>query len=659
MTLPALVAAAAMAAAAPAPSSVSYSAADSAYLDSLERAFDLNEIVVTGTRAPRLLKDTPVQTQLITAKDIERTDATDIQELLEQELPAVEFTYAMNQQTHMNFGGFGGQSVLFLVDGERLAGETMDDVDFSRLEMGGVERIEIVRGASSALYGSNAAGGVINVITREPRRPWSVSANARYGRHNDQRYGMTVGVRNKWIRNTLSATYSRIDGYDVKSSPEPPTRVVTTIYGNRVLNVKEQLSVTPAEGLKLTARAGYYFREVPRIADNPERYRDYTAGLRATWIISENDNFDIAYAFDQYDKSDFRKISGLDVRNYSNVQNSVRGVYNHTFRAADVLTVGADFRRDFLMNTKIDQDKHETNFDAFAQYDWVVNDAWEVVGALRYDYFSRGDLSRVTPKVSARWRPRRNLNIRLAYGMGFRTPTLKEQFYDFDMAGIWIVQGNPNLKPETSQNINASADYTWHEYNFALTAYYNHVTDKIATGLPYYRADDPRQLYLDYVNLDNYNVLGAEATAQARWNCGLSAKLSYSYTYEVFPKDKDGNTANNQYIPARRHALTARVEWLKAWRSGYDFTVGLNGRVYSGVTNREYKDYYNIAAGTVDVHYPAYTMWKLSAAQMLTKRFKINISLDNLFNYRPKYYFLNAPVTAGITFHVGASINLD
>lgn len=658
MILPALITATALAV--PAPSAAQYyNAADSAYLDSLSRAFDLNEVVVTGTRAPRLLKDTPVQTQLITARDIERTDATDIQDLLGQELPAVEFTYAMNQQTHMNFGGFGGQSVLFLVDGERLAGETMDDVDFSRLEMGGVERIEIVRGASSALYGSNAGGGVINVITREPRQPWSVRANARYGRHNDQRYGITVGARGKLIRNTISATYSRIDGYSVNNSPDPPARVVTNIYGNRVLNVKEQLSVTPLEGLKLTARAGYYFREVPRVADNPERYRDYSAGLRANWLISATDNIDIAYSFDQYDKSDYRRLSGLDVRNYSNVQNSVRGVYNHTFRASDVLTVGADLRRDYLMNTKIDDDRTDLNFDAFAQYDWVANDAWEVVGALRYDYFRRGNLSRVTPKVSARWRPVNALNLRLAYGMGFRVPTLKEQYYDFDMAGIWIVQGTPDLKPETSHSINASADYTSGGYNFAVTAYYNHIKDKIATGLPYCLPGDPHQLYLNYVNLSKYDVAGAEATVQARWNNGFSAKLSYCYTHEFEARDKEGNAVNNQYIPARRHALTARVEWLKVWRDGYDFTAGINGRVCSGVTNREYVNYYDISAGTMEVRYPAYTMWKLSAAQMLTKRFKITVSVDNLLNYRPKYYFLNSPVTAGATFHIGASINLD
>lgn len=131
---------------------------DDAYVDSVCRQFDLNEVVVTGTRTPKFLKDTPIQTRVINAKELARLDATNVQDLLQQELPGVEFSYAMNQQTHLNFSGFGGQGVLFLVDGERLAGETMDDVDFTRLNMDNVERIEIVKGAASALYGSNATG---------------------------------------------------------------------------------------------------------------------------------------------------------------------------------------------------------------------------------------------------------------------------------------------------------------------------------------------------------------------------------------------------------------------------------------------------------------------------------------------------------------------
>ena len=103
----------------------------------------MGEVVVTATRTRKLLKDTPILTRVVNCKDIEMADATDLRDLLQQELPGVEFTYSMNQKLNMNVGGFAGQSVLVLVDGERLAGETMENVDFSRIDMNKVERIEI------------------------------------------------------------------------------------------------------------------------------------------------------------------------------------------------------------------------------------------------------------------------------------------------------------------------------------------------------------------------------------------------------------------------------------------------------------------------------------------------------------------------------------
>ena len=177
-----------------------------AYWDSISVQFDLDEVVVTGTRTPKFLKDVPIQTRVINAKELAKLDATNVQDLLQQELPGVEFSYAMNQQTHLNFSGFGGQGVLFLVDGERLAGETMDDVDFTRLNMDNVERIEIVKGAASALYGSQAAGGVINIITKRSQQPWTLQVNARYAKHNEQRYGASFGLNRKHLNNMLTAT---------------------------------------------------------------------------------------------------------------------------------------------------------------------------------------------------------------------------------------------------------------------------------------------------------------------------------------------------------------------------------------------------------------------------------------------------------------------
>lgn len=618
---------------------------------------NLDEVVITGTRVPKLLKDTPVQTTLITSKDIERSDATDIQGLLQAELPGVEFSYAMNQQVHLNFGGFGGQSLLFLVDGERLAGETLDDVDFSRIDMNNVERIEIVRGASSALYGSNAGGGVINIITKGASKKCDLNLDVRFGQHADRIYMLSLGNNFTHIQNSFSVTASKMRSYTVHNEPDAEAAVVSTIFGHKTLNVREKLVWKPFASLKLSGRAAFYMRELPREIDAPDRYRSYTGCLKGEWEIGTEDYIEFSYSFDQYDKSRYNGLSGLDIRNYSNVQNSFRALYNHTFINSSILTTGADYMHDYLMNTKLAGSKKAQDCaDVFMQYDWMVSNKWEIVGALRYDYFSDGRMSRVTPKISARYKPMANLNIRAAYGMGFRAPTLKEKYYEFDMAGIWIVRGNPDLKPETGHNINFSADYTIKQYNITATAYYNHIKNKITTGLPYYLPYNSTQLYLNYENLADYNSCGVEITAQAAWRNGISAKLSYAFTYEKNGRNKDDKEANNQFMPTRPHSLTTRVGWDKSFTRNYSIAIDLNGRLLSTVSNKEYKDYYDLSKGTVTARYPAYTLWKLSVSQKFFDKIRLTMALDNLFNYRPKYYYLNAPLTDGINLLIGAGV---
>ena len=320
--------------------------------EELNDSVTLSQIVVTGTRTPKTLASTPVATRLITQKDIERTDATNIQDLLQQEMPGVEFTYAMNQQTHLNFSGFGGQSILFLADGERLAGETMDDVDFSRLIMTGVGRIEVVRGAASALYGSNAGGGVVNIITGTTTGT-TLHLDSRWSKHGGQRYGLMWGLNGKRWQNQLTATFSDKNNYTVTSGANPESTVISEVYGQKVVNVKDRLTYQVTDNLRLTGRLGYYFRQVPRVVTEPERYRDFSAGLKALWDITKRDNLEVGYAFDQYDKSSKQQATGLELRTYSNVQNSVRALYNHTLQSGDILTVGGDFMRDYLYNTKL------------------------------------------------------------------------------------------------------------------------------------------------------------------------------------------------------------------------------------------------------------------------------------------------------------------
>ena len=627
--------------------------------DTLNRTIDLEQVVVTGTRSPKLLASTPVLTRVITRKDIEKTDATNLRDLLQTSMPGIEFSYAMNQQTHLNFAGFGGQSLLILVDGERLAGETMDDVDFTRLSMDNVERIEIVRGAASALYGSNAAGGVINIITRNATQPFKLNLNARVARHNDWRQGLSMQLKNgKWA-NTLALTHTSIDNYDVTNGPSPISRVVTTIYGDNTWNASNQLSFNPVRELKLTGRAGYFFRETTRTIDAPERYRDFSGGLRALWQPSDKQHLELSYSFDQYDKSTYLQQYRLDLRSYSNVQNAFRLLYTLNLRQGDVLSLGADWMHDWLLNPNLEgRTRKQRSCDVFAQYDLNLGKAWEVVGALRLDHFSDHANTRLTPKISLRHTPLPHLNLRLGYGMGFRSPTLKEKYYNFDMAGIWLVTGNANLKPEVSHNFNLSAEYTRLHYIFTLSGHYNLVSDKIATGAPFFANPSEPIPHLPYINLARYAVLGFEATVKGKWQNGMSAQLSYCFTHERLPKDKDGKQLNNQYQPARKHTFTAHWDYSHRFNKSYELAFNIDGRALSPVDNLEYVDYYDLSKGTNTIHYPAYTLWKVSAVQQIGSIFTLTLSVDNVLNYRPQYHYLNSPLTDGANFMVGAAINL-
>ena len=484
----------------------------------------LNSIVVTGTRTPRLLKETPVQTRVISREEILKADATNIQDLLQTELPGVEFTYAMNQQVTMNLSGFSGLGILFLVDGEPLAGETLDNIDFTRLSMNDVERVEIVQGATSALYGSSAAGGVINIITRQDTVPWTLHLDGRYAHHNQQRYNLRHSLRQGLYAHTLTFSRTSSDGYDVPNADgAPEARTFSRVFGNDTWQAGYLMQLDPTEKLRLGARLSFFRRTVDRAADMPERYYDYTAGLRGEWTVSERDRLEASWSFDQYDKSRYQSLAGLNVRQYSNVRNAARLLYSHRFRRSDMLTLGADYLYDYLMSNNIETPARQQSFDLYGQYDWRITSRWELVGALRYDWLSERSLSRLTPKLSACYRPADRWTLRASYGMGFRAPSLKERYHDFDMAGIWIVEGNADLRPETSHSVQLSGEVTVERWVFTLSGRYARVFDRIATGIPYHKPGDERQLYLSYLNLGDQNVYGAEASVSTRWTCGRAS----------------------------------------------------------------------------------------------------------------------------------------
>ena len=386
-------------------------------------------------------------TRLITADEIRKTDATNIQDLLTEEIPGLEFGYAMSQETSLNMSGFGGSAVLFLVDGERLAGETMDNVDYNRLNLDNVGQVEIVKGASSALYGANAVGGVVNLITKENKEPWHLNLNSRYrSAGNEWRNGGDLNFNTgRWNSNT-TVQYSTVETIRLTGAFDTESKI-HEIFGGNTLNVKERLTYHVNDNLRFIARGGYFAR-VSNRANYDDHYHDYSGGLRSVWQIDATQNLELSYSYDQYDKARYTGGERTHDHDYSNRQHIAHGLYTK-FWGANGLTVGADCMYDFLSTYQFagNNSHAQTTLDAFVQFDYNPLSWLNIVASVRDDYFSESDNNALTARFATMFKLK-PLSIRASYAGGFRAPTLKEMYMSFDMAGIQMIYGNPDLKPE-------------------------------------------------------------------------------------------------------------------------------------------------------------------------------------------------------------------
>lgn len=614
----------------------------------------LDAVVVTGTRTPKILKDVPVVTTVISSKEIEKTGSLTIADVLQTEIPGVEFSRQMDGQVVLNMQGMGGSDVLFLVDGERMAGESLNNIDYERLNIDNIERVEIVRGAGSALYGSNAIGGVVNIITKEADRPWSLNVNGRYGSNNEWKAGATLGLDRKKFNSLTNVSYRSVDSYTLKgrdSLSEP-----STIYGGRTVNTNQTFRFDILPSLSVKVRGGFYHRERDYSQTRINRYTDGMASVSVDYDIKEKSHLRLDYAFDLYDKYNFYPRAAISTKEYSNMHNKVNLQFDHRFTPNNILSVGAEYFNENLMSNQFDtnSDGKYKNYMAhtavaYAQHDISFKKQWFIVYGLRMDYNSQFSLPHLSPKVSLMYKIK-PVSLRLSYAGGFRAPSLKERYSNYDMGdqGWFIIYGDPDLKSEKSQNVMLSAEYAHKYFNFTASGYYCHTKDKITTVY------NLKQDTAFYRNVNRSHTAGFDAALMLKLPYGFGIKLNYAY---VFDQQKEGGV-NVSY--ARPHTGVARFDYHfeKGW---YGLGVSLSGRVLSGLNSVAATGSRDENGQTIyeKVHYPSYTMWKLNISQRFMDAASLNIGLDNIFNYKPKDYDLISSTSPGITFYVALSVDID
>lgn len=618
----------------------------------------LDEIVITGTGTPKLLKETPIPTMLIKEEDLKVQNSASLKDVLETELPSVEFTNH-GGSVNINMGGMEGNYILFLLDGERIAGETRNNIDYDRINPKDIERIEIVKGASSALYGSNAIGGVVNIITKKATKAWQTKINAHYGSIGEQRYGISAGFKKNKFNSLSNIHYRKFNGYILKDTKyqeyvfEDTVLTsnqlhTTTINGNENFSIEEKLQYSQNDNLNFDIKLSLFQGAQHPLSSMPVKIEDhnksFNGNIKAIYKISKKQNIALTYQYDIYNKYNFYINKNLGKKIYSNTLHSFRGQYNLQPNKNHLFIGGVECINDYLLSDQFKgAGKKVTTAVSYLQHDLKFFKDWNLLYGVRLDWHTAYGMH-LSPKIALRYNVKYWAFL-LSLGHGFRSPSLKELYSSWkNEFHPFVLAGNKDLVPESSHNISLAAEYCYDQWNFSATGFYNRITNHIS--LSWNASEDTAQ----YVNVGSKTALvGLELRGGCNLYNGLSCKVAYAYTNDRILNNE------KQISTTRPHALTAKIGY-KFNIKRYEGRISIRGKFLSQLTMKEL----HIGLGKYyTVTYPAYSIWNLSYSHEIGKGIHHQIGVDNLFNYKADISTFNSSFSPGITFYTSLDIDLE
>jgi outer membrane receptor for ferrienterochelin and colicins len=623
--------------------------------------FDVGEITVTGTRTEKRLKDSPVVTEVITAEEIENSSAATVTEILDD----YGLMYTSGPMgDYIQLQGMGEGRVLYLIDGRRVSGRIAQRLDGDTLPLSNVERIEIVRGPQSALYGSDGIGGVINIITKKPGDKLSVQAgitNSFLLAHNDP---------------------------DTAEKPEPfadfdPLREqrFTASAGFPIARTRNSVNL---EG----ARGAFYLNENKSASLLPEYYRG-KAGLDTTFPLGDTAEMSMGGSFMIMRSDDKTNSAGSrDRKNYiradayieaelSPLENgtlSLRFYDNYYQRDKDTWsgimktwTTGANHENEnlaaleaigvydglsnFIFTAGVEgaynsMDKYNlnNNGDTFAavdkealyiQAEYFKEDVYSLIAGLRGERNSQFGLGGA-PKLSAMLHlPRKDggpsgFRVLGGLGMGYRAPSFSDMYITMDdtvVSGHPTVMGNENLQPEYALGLNTAFEYSKTDFAFAqINAYYTELWNEII-----YEDMSSNSGSLIYKNGNVARSFRTGFDAEGRLTLFKSAFVSAGYSY-LYAYDR--TEAEELHV---QPAHTAKM------KLGWDHkSTGINtyvqGRFFSPLDPNDNSDNPRFI---LDFYF----------AVTFAKHFKVHVSADNLTGLiDPLGPFVGQTFTVGLKY---------
>jgi len=631
--------------------------------DSVARSYNLNPVVVTGSGHHQRLKSTTTPVSVISSQEIREQGITTFDGALTRLMPQVSLApNSMGSQLRLN--GLGNKYILILINGQKLSGDISNNVDLNRINMARVKRIEVLDGAASSLYGSDAIAGVINIITDQPSVsdgfPVGVTNTTRVSGHGVLTESANLDIYKNGFGSYTSFTHDRADSYRnneleyVKGSDtETQPSIAPLFTGYRTNLLGQKFTYAPNRHLALNAGLDYSYKITDRPETNPDitggtdyemRYKGLRWNVGGIYKFTQKNSLQADFVTDRfrYGKEYDVASDGLPIGTY--IQSKKQRMMEGQAKAILGLTknsttiFGADWRKDYLRATSGNIDQHVYSLAAYGQHEMTFLRAFTATLGLRLTHHETFD-QHLTPKVTLMYAPG-NFRFRTTYSAGFRAPGLDELYYHYfsvNRGKAQISFGNQQLKPEKSHYFALNAEYRSDVIAVSVTGYINRINDMIVkenvpiddasrqilmNEFPEMTQDQADKMvsYALYQNSDEGDVKGVQANASVNLFAGFNLSVNYAYTY-ARTKSGEAWTVLERSI---RHAATIAANYHHVW-GRYGLTVNLNGRLQS-------KTYYT---GSYE-NAPGFGVWNLNTTHAFdAARWALlepSIGVENLFD---------------------------
>lgn len=540
--------------------------------DSL-KTLELDEIIVTATRNERTMGALPMPVSLISKSQIKTMGSLRLNDVLTEQTGLVVVPQINAQGNGIQLQGFNPDYTLILLDGEPIIGRYTGSLELSRVAVGNIKQIEIVKGPSSSLYGSDALAGVINIITERPMGT-SFNSSARYGSNNTADLAAGINITKDKLGIYVFGNRYSTDGYDL--SPQNFGKTVSP-FANYTLNSKLTYKINTQTELSLSGR---YFNEDQRfnfeVLSGADQVRTSGIGNTNDWNI----NPVITHRF-----SDKVKVIGRFYSTHYNTQTNLslesdgspyytddfkqsftRPEVNaeYYFNEKNILTLGTGYTYETVKTSRYGdqtQRKQETTY-GFFQHEWLPVEQLSIIAGGRLDHNNIYG-SQFSPKLSSRYELNPKITLKGSVGVGFKSPDFRQLYFNFtnsaaggySVLGTEVVQSQLDLldsqgqiaayffdpaeigklEAERSVAVNLGAQLKiYHELTADLNGFYNSIDNLIETQIV--ATTTSSQSIYSYRNIQRAFTSGLETNL----NYPLRANLTLSVGYQLlYAKDKD------------------------------------------------------------------------------------------------------------------------